>query len=377
MAGNRNIATFLEMDNRQDVAHDHDQGHDADSAEDTDEASESEMASAAASQHHSVDERLEIKEQMYQDKLANLLGQLELCKQRKQPEYLKIVERLQNELDDRLLLNEVERDYLLACAERDCILEKAAAEKEYEEKKAELIENLIADLEDQKKMIEQEFSSMELNGDSLDLKPTVTRKLRRRPNEPLPVPEKRRKPTTNHLTFLLEDKEIEHDLKLITRNKSSSASRAAAAAAAAAAAQHAMNEGASGSGGGGSTGQSGRSGASSNSSATNPADQNGTPSEGYTTGATTSTAQSSGGQSNQQPLADTRIEDGKLWYERRWFHRGQPVHVEGRDISRFSANISAIGVEAICVKKTTDGQKVRIFLSHLRRGKVSIKRRAN
>uniref|UniRef100_A0A182SZD1 Sin3 histone deacetylase corepressor complex component SDS3 n=1 Tax=Anopheles maculatus TaxID=74869 RepID=A0A182SZD1_9DIPT len=356
------------MDHRQDVGMDRDQEHDADSGEDTDEASESEMITGSTtSQHHSVDERLEIKEQMYQDKLANLLGQLELCKQRKHPEYLKIVERLQNELDDRLLLNEVERDYLLACAERDCILEKAAAEKEYEEKKAELIENLIADLEDQKKMIEHEFSTMELNGDSIDVKPTVTRKLRRRPNEPLPVPEKRRKPTTNQLTFLLEDKEIEHDLKLISRSKASSASRAAA--------QHAINEGASGSGGGGgggSTSQGGGRGGGSTSSGTNPADQNGSPSEGY---GTTTTGQSSGGQTNQ--LADTRIEDGKLWYERRWFHRGQPVHVEGRDISRFAANISAIGVEAICVKKTTDGQKVRIFLSHLRRGKVSIKRRAN
>ncbi|EAL41137.3 AGAP000777-PA [Anopheles gambiae str. PEST] len=126
-------------------------------------------------------------------------------------------------------------------------------------------------------------------------------------------------PTTNQLTFLLEDKEVDHDLKLISRSKPISASRAAAAAA----------------------------------------------------------AQHSGGQSNAQPSTETRIEDGKLWYERRWFHRGQPVHVEGRDIPRFPANISAIGTEAICVKKTSDGQKVRIFLSHLRRGKVSIKRRAN
>ena len=179
---------------------------------DTDEASESELLTGTNNQH-SVDERMEIREQMYQDKLANLLGQLELLKQGKHPEYLKIVDRLQLELDDRVLLNEVERDYLLACAERDCILEKAAAEKEFDEKKAELIENLIADLEDQKKMIEHEFATMELNGDSVDVKPTVTRKLRRRPNEPLPVPEKRRKPTTNQLTFLLEDKEVDHDLK--------------------------------------------------------------------------------------------------------------------------------------------------------------------
>jgi len=29
------------------------------------------------------------------------------------------------------------------------------------------------------------------------------------------------------------------------------------------------------------------------------------------------------------------------------FHRGQPVYVEGKDLSRFAANISAIGTEAV------------------------------
>ncbi|XP_053660147.1 sin3 histone deacetylase corepressor complex component SDS3-like [Anopheles marshallii] len=356
MAANRNISPFVVIDGRQNM--DIDSDNDVNNGEDTEDASETEY------NQPSVDQRTEIREQMYQEKRANLFGQLELCKQRKHSEYLKIVERLQNELNDRLLLNEVERDYLLACAERECILEKAAAEKEYEEKKAELIENLIADLEDQKKTIEQEFATMELTGDSVDVKPKITRKLRRRPNEPLPVPEKRRKPPTNQLTFLLDDKEIEHDLKLISRSKPISASRAS---------HQTINEGASGSNASNSTATSHSHKINSVSKAT---EQNGTPAEAYGTG-TTSTGHITSGQSSQQPLAETRIEDGKLWYERRWFHRGQPVHVEGRDISRFSANISAIGIEAICVKKTSDGQKVRICLSHLRRGKVSIKRRAN
>ncbi|XP_049276839.1 sin3 histone deacetylase corepressor complex component SDS3-like [Anopheles funestus] len=366
MAANRNISSFVEIDGRQNVGMDLDSENDINNGEDTDDASETEHLSGP-NHHPSVDQRMEIREQMYQEKRANLFGQLELCKQRLHPEYLKIVERLQTELNDRLLLNEVERDYLLACAERECILEKGAAEKEYEEKKAELIENLIADLEDQKKTIEQEFTTMELTGDSIDVKPKVTRKLRRRPNEPLPVPEKRRKPTTNQLTFLLDDKEIDHDLKLISRSKPISASRAS---------QLTTNDAASGSNTGSSTGNAhNRSGGNLN-SVSNAADQNGSSSEVYGSGST-SAGQVTSAQSNQQPLADTRIEDGKLWYERRWFHRGQPVHVEGRDISRFSANISAIGIEAICVKKTSDAQKVRICLSHLRRGKVSIKRRAN
>lgn len=56
---------------------------------------------------------------------------------------------------------------------------------------------------------------------------------------------------------------------------------------------------------------------------------------------------------NDVPLVETRIEDGKLLYERRWFHRGQSVYVEGRDMPKFAANISAIGTDAV--------SKFRIF----------------
>jgi Sin3 histone deacetylase corepressor complex component SDS3 len=50
---------------------------------------------------------------------------------------------------------------------------------------------------------------------------------------------------------------------------------------------------------------------------------------------------------NDVPLIETRIEDGKLLYEKRWFHRGQSVFVEGRDLPKFPANISAIGNDMV------------------------------
>lgn len=52
---------------------------------------------------------------------------------------------------------------------------------------------------------------------------------------------------------------------------------------------------------------------------------------------------------NEPPLVETRIEDGKLLYERRWFHRGQSVYIEGRDMAKFPASISAIGTEAVSI----------------------------
>lgn len=158
----------------------------------------------------------------------------------------------------------------------------------------------------------------------MEIKPTVTRKLRRRPNEPVPVVEKRRKPTTGQLlVYLLDEKEIEGDLKLISRGKTMTPT---------------------------------------------PITTNGTST--YNTNHTTIV-------DNSSQLVETRIEDGKLLYERRWFHRGQPVYVEGKDMTRFAAAISAIGNEVIWVKKVTDNNKVKINMSQLIKGKVAIKRRAN
>jgi hypothetical protein len=40
---------------------------------------------------------------------------------------------------------------------------------------------------------------------------------------------------------------------------------------------------------------------------------------------------------------DIKIVDGKLFYEKRWFRRGQAVQVEAKNGDKFPAMISAIG----------------------------------
>ena len=47
-----------------------------------------------------------------------------------------------------------------------------------------IFEQLIAELEEKQKLIEAERHNMELTGDSMEMKPITTRKLRRRANEP-------------------------------------------------------------------------------------------------------------------------------------------------------------------------------------------------
>lgn len=261
---------------------------------------------------------------MYQDKLASLKKKLQQLKDGSHHEYNKRVKRLESQYQERLRMNKLHREYMIENVERDYIQEKKAAAREFEEKKIDLKENLISDLEDKKRSIEAERYTMELTGDSMEVKPVMTRKLRRRPNDPIPVPEKRRKTPSAQIIYLLEEKEVENDLKVINKGKILTPIRR-------------QNE-----------------------NSQNSLQNQSLPVQGI----------------NEITQIETRIEDGKLLYEKRWFHRGQSVFVEGRDMPKFPANISAIGNDIIWVKKS-DGTKVRIYVGNLQRGKISIKRRAS
>lgn len=66
-------------------------------------------------------------------------------------------------------LNEVYKESCQAWVERDFVLEKKAAAKEFEEKKVELKENLLADMEEKRKIIEADRLTTELTGDSMEV----------------------------------------------------------------------------------------------------------------------------------------------------------------------------------------------------------------
>jgi Sin3 histone deacetylase corepressor complex component SDS3 len=65
----------------------------------------------------------------------------------------------------------------MECVERDYVLEKKFAAKEFEEKKIDLREMLISDLEEKRKMVEAERQSMELSGDSMEVTKSSCHKL--------------------------------------------------------------------------------------------------------------------------------------------------------------------------------------------------------
>jgi len=314
---------------------------------DTEDASETD-------QQKKEDEYIEIREQIYRDKLAYLKQQLEQLEQGLHPDYLRKLKKLETVFKDRLLLNEVWKEYEIQRAEEDYILEKEFAGRELEEKKVELQDNLISEYEEKKRNVESERITIELTGDSMEIKPVTTRKLRRRPNDPINVnsssssSDKRRKLAPAQLAYLLDESEIIDDLRAITRGT-----------------------GTTGNGCGYNRNGNGI-GSKRNSHANSPArhlDQS--PNRSPIHGSYSSWNNSA----DNQSTFEARVEDGKLFYEKRWYHRGQTVQVEGKK-ARFSGVISAIGAEAVWVRRPADGGKVKISIWQLCRGKYTLGRKA-
>lgn len=285
-----------------------------DSEEDTEDASETDLAK------HDEDDYVEIKEQMYQDKLASLKRQLQQLQEGTLQEYQKRMKKLDQQYKERLKNADLFLQLETEQVERNYIKEKKAAVKEFDDKKVELKENLIAELEEKKKMIENEKLTMELTGDSMEVKgPIMTlRKLRRRPNDPVPIPDKRRKPAPAQLNYLLTDDQIMEDLRAL--NKLKSPKRPV--------------------------------------SPSSPEHIPSTPME------------------NPSQRYEARIEEGKLYYDKRWYHKSQAIYLESKDNTKISCVISSVGTNEIWVRKTSDSTKMRIYLGQLQRGAFVIRRRS-
>ncbi|KAM8918438.1 sin3 histone deacetylase corepressor complex component SDS3 isoform 4-T4 [Lycaon pictus] len=221
------------------------------SDEDTEDASETDLAK------HDEEDYVEMKEQMYQDKLASLKRQLQQLQEGTLQEYQKRMKKLDQQYKERIRNAELFLQLETEQVERNYIKEKKAAVKEFEDKKVELKENLIAELEEKKKMIENEKLTMELTGAS--------------PSSP------------EHL----------------------------------------------------------------------PATPAESPAQRF----------------------EARIEDGKLYYDKRWYHKSQAIYLESKDNQKLSCVISSVGANEIWVRKTSDSTKMRIYLGQLQRGLFVIRRR--
>ncbi|XP_030848163.1 sin3 histone deacetylase corepressor complex component SDS3 isoform X2 [Strongylocentrotus purpuratus] len=328
------------------------------SDEDTEDASETDAAKLE-------EEYTEMKEMIYKEKLATLKKQLQQVMDGTHPELNRKLKKMEQQFKERLRMAEIAKQVEMELVEREYLKDQKNAGKDFEVKKVDLMETLLLDLDDRRRMIEIEHQSMELTGDSMEIKPVITRKLRRRPNDPIPLPEKRRKPTPGSFCYTLNEEEIASDLKALTKNKSGTTKKSAwkPKTGMKSHSNHSNHN------------HNSSSGATSNAAGSTNTGSTTTGATGSTNTTTTSSGSHSTGSSSNHKY-NVRIEDGKLFYEKRWFHRGQNVYVESKDMGKVSAIVTSIGQIEIWVKKTLDNQKMRIYVTQMQKGKYKIRKRS-
>ncbi|XP_062499308.1 replication protein A 70 kDa DNA-binding subunit-like [Corticium candelabrum] len=287
------------------------------SDEDTEEASETDIAKGDQDAEAREDYQLEKQLQIYKEQLQQL-------RDGTNPDYLRRVSKLEKAMNLTIACADAFHDYQLGIVEREYLQEKEAVKKEFEIKKVELKENLIHELEEEKKKIEMERQTMEMTGDTSEVKPVITRKLRRRPNDPPPAQDKRPKRATE-ISQLLDEEDIMDDLRVIFKG-------------------HTFP----------------------NYKRTTPAVPLTTSPQGFLPE-----------QSANVALYDARIDENKLIYERKVYQRGQQIILESKETGKVNCVIHTVGQAEIIVKKNMDQMKLRIFLSQLRSGKYIIRKRPN
>ena len=246
------------------------------------------------------------------------------------PQYVEAVEKLKRQKEDWVRMARAFREYKLAEIDREFEAEKKRTRDDFEKKKLELKEIIIGELKEKKKTIEAEKSTLELTSGvaasmtPLEVKPVVTRKLRRRPNEPPPAAEKKRKTNAERLNFLLTDEEIALDLKKISKHLK-------------------------------------------------PPPAEDTSKATGTTGAGKS---SSSIAKPEKCDPDAKIKDDKLYFNKEWYSCGDPIYLDSKNGERFNAQIYQIKEKReIWIKKLTEGTRLKIYVGHLQRGDYSIEKR--
>ncbi|KFQ16115.1 Sin3 histone deacetylase corepressor complex component SDS3, partial [Leptosomus discolor] len=265
---------------------------------DTEDASETDLAK------HEEEDFVEMKEQMYQDKLASLKRQLQQLQEGTLQEYQKRMKKLDQQYKERI------RNAVLVLVfpedlETFTSFSSSLDAGSYHQKKKK------SNFPYERGKIIFLVPSLQLHysTDSMEVKPIMTRKLRRRPNDPVPIPDKRRKPAPDillwshwRLNYLLTDEQIMEDLRTLNKmcycvmdtwwslNTVSFLFSA---------------------------------------SPSSPEHLPATPAE--------SPAQ----------RFEARIEDGKLYYDKRWYHKSQAIYLESKENTKISCVISSVGANEV------------------------------
>jgi len=295
-----------------------------------------------------------IKDQIYWEKLRQLRLQLETVFNGSHPDFIHGKTLAEQELENRLFCNEVSLTIQKERIEIDYESALTTAHRDFLEKKIEMKEVLLNELEERKRQLELEYLTMDANGDVSDVKQQPKRNLRRRINEASAGNDKKFRKSSPTINMLLSEFEIDDDLNKIFANRSVKGSLSPSTLAACA-----IND---------------VLGSFSAECATKRNDEK--ICEGNSPGRA--------GYSNdkdRQNLCKSQVYhmNGKLFYHKKWFLRGQPVNISTFETDRVNAIIHSISSKEVIFCLISDGgtsKKMNVPLVQLQQGRCTIRKRA-
>lgn len=256
----------------------------------------------------------ELKEQLYKEKITQVIEKLKEVESGVASEYLNPVAQLEDNRQIRITVAGVRSQLKQKNIDNISKAEEQAAQQNFESEKQLLYDMLLEDLYDKIRRLEEDRHNVDITSDLFTESRTLRK--RRQPNSTVTVTERRRKPVTvsgPYIVYMLRDAEIREDWAAITIALKQSQDYL----------RH--HDGV--------TGQRG---------------------------------------SDSMHPYSARFSDGKLLYEGTVYEHGQHIFIETRNSPAVQAKITTVTDKAVTVHQS-DGTDSRLFINQLQLGKYTIR----
>eukprot|EP01137_Pigoraptor_chileana_P012708 Opistho-2@4426 len=291
-----------------------------------------------------VDERMaalrkefvSVKDKYYLDKAQKIDSEIAQLQNGDHSELKRRLEGLEKSRSERIRIAELYRKFQMENITNQFASEKKEAETEFTNKKKEAADELLQELIERKRKLEDEKNNVDIAGEIPEGRAAATRaKLRRRQNETEKPAEKRRKPVTisgPHIVYQLTEQEIADDIVAMKKVVTGGASSAR----------------------------------ESKSTSSNTSRRKEVPPPPVALPPPASIG------ADETIMYEVNHTDGQIKYDGRTFEKGNLIFFEGKDTPRTSGVITAINSGEVWVRKD-DGGKTKLYISQLRLGKYILR----
>ncbi|CAH1791671.1 unnamed protein product [Owenia fusiformis] len=306
----------MEQDSPESEKSDDDESDSGSASEESDESSELNESECDSRRIEHLDDMLELerqfdnlKDQLYTERLTQIESKLEEVRASRAPEYLQPLARLQEEMRIRITVAGILQQHRIVNIENRYCSEKIATEQNYASEKELLYDSVKNDLEDKIRRLEEDRHNIDISSD-LWQESQKCQKSKRRKSDPS-NPDRRRKPTTVSGPYIVY---MLKDVDII---------------------------------------------------------------EDWSTIKKAVKQSQRTKKDNKIQRADkyphtARYDDGKLFYEGDWYSKGHHIIIDNKKESPVHATVTAINTGEVWVKRF-DGEKSKLYIAQLQKGKYTIR----